>query len=507
MPGRSHNHKLSPVAIPVAMVILSLLAACGGGAGPASQAEPTTADQTGASAATATLPRITGPTSVTQKPTGVPAVACKPDQKELVWMVRNSPVENKWETDIVRPAFQKAHPDICLNILSINQEDVAVKRQAMIAAREPLHVWSPNWGGNGFANDRAQGLVEDLTPFIERDSFDTSIFVPDALKTYQSEGKTWGLPLLATGSYIYYNKKLFDKAGVPYPPVDWNDKSWTWDKFVDTARKLTKDTKNINKAQYGASVPVVNGNLEGPPMLWDHDIWPKGAYQAGLAEKINVTDRKSTQAYQAYHDLIYKDKVAPNPATTTALEQLGGAFSSGKVAMAMEGGWGHWVWKDLITDPQGFCWGVAPMPYGSPGAKVRAMTFTDPWVMTANMAPEDQDMAWTFIKFLVSPEQASAYTKSTGTPPPQTALLADYYKQYQKCMKPDDMKTAFEGAFTYGRTGSKAVMVGADELGQVWTNNLDTFFSDPNGKAKDVLPKIEQQTDEALKRIKAEQGG
>ena len=38
------------------------------------------------------------------------------------------------------------------------------------------------------------------------------------LKIYQSEGKTWGLPFLTTGSYVYYNKKLFDEAGVPYPP-------------------------------------------------------------------------------------------------------------------------------------------------------------------------------------------------------------------------------------------------------------------------------------------------
>ncbi len=49
-------------------------------------------------------------------------------------------------------------------------------------------------------------------------------------------------------------------------------------------------------------------------------------------------------------------------------------------------------------------------------------------------------MAWEFVKFLVSPEQAAAYTEATGTPPTQTALLGDYYKQFEKCMKPEDMK-------------------------------------------------------------------
>ena len=121
------------------------------------------------------------------------------------------------------------------------------------------------------------------------------------------------------------------------------------------AKKLTKNTNNINRAQFGASVSVVNGNIEGPPMMWGHDIWPKGAYQAGFAEGVDLTNEQSTQAYQAFHDAVHKDKVAPNPATVSALDQLGGVFASGKVAMEFQGGWGHWVYKDLITDPNGFC--------------------------------------------------------------------------------------------------------------------------------------------------------
>ncbi len=489
--------------------VITFVSACGGGGelatkGPDTGSDPTEAAGPATGPTNPPTPIIEVTAKVEVKPTGVAAVECQDGQKQLVWMVRNSPVENDWETRIVRPAFQKAQPDICLQILSINQDDIAVKRQAMITSGQPLHVWSPNWGGNGFASDRVNGLLEDLTPFIDRDKFDTSIFVPDALKTYQSEGKTWGLPLLATGSYIYYNQELFDEAGIPYPPVDWDDKSWTWDKFIDIAKKLTKNTGNINKAQFGASVSVVNGNIEGPPMMWGHDIWPKGAYQVGFADGVDLTNAKSAQAYQAFHDAVHKDKVAPNPATVSALDQLGGVFASGKVAMEFQGGWGHWVYKDLITDPNGFCWGAAPLPHGAPDATVRAMTFTDPWVMTSGMNEEDQELAWTFIKFLVSEEQATAYSEVTGTPPTQPKLLETYYKQFEKCMKAEDMKTVFEGAFTHGRTGSKAVMVGADELGQVWTNNLESFSSNRNAKANELVTDLQKQTNETLQQLKAE---
>lgn len=485
------------------LAILTLIAACGGG-GTAPAGQEAGAGEAAAPAEATAEIAIEGPTAVTMKPTGVPDVACEANQKELVWMVRNSPTENPWEANVVRPAFQQANPEICLKILSINQDDIAVKREAMIASGEPLHVWSTNWGGDGFASDRARGLITDLTPLIEQDKFDLSLFVPEVLEIYQSEGKTWGLPFLTTGSYVYYNKKLFDEAGVEYPPVDWNDTSWTWDKFIETAKKLTKNTDDINKAQFGANYAFLN--LEGPPMLFGQFIYPEDAYETGYAEQVTVTDERSVQAFQAFHDMIYKDKVAPDPATSAALDQLGGAFQSGRMAMTMSGGWGHWSFKGLIDDPNGFCWGVAPMPMGTPDAKIRTVLYTDPWVITRNLQGDDLANAWTFVKFLVSPEQAAAYTKTTGTPPTQTALLADYYKQFEKCMDPDDMKTVFEGAFANGRESSNHLLVRWDELNQIWSNNINPYFADANADTQAMLATVEQQTNEALQRIAAEKG-
>ncbi len=488
-----HNITRMSMVVLSSLLILLLIAACAGGGGDEAQLAGTEPPPEGEA----------GPEAAAASPTpGVPDVQCEAGQKELVWMVRNSLVENRWEADIVRPAFQQANPDICLRILSINQDDIAVRREAMIAAGEPLHVWSTNWGGDGFASDRIRGLLEDLTPFIERDNFDLSVFIPDVLKIYQAEGKTWGLPFLTTGSYIYYNKKMFDEAGVEYPPTDWNDKSWTWDKFVELAKQLTKDVEDINKAQFGGNYQVLN--LEHPPMLFGYQVWSQEAYETGLSGPIDVTNEASINGFQAYHDLIYKHKVAPDPSATQALEQLGGAFAAGRIAMQMQGGWGHWSWKGLIDDPAGFCWGVAPMPWGSPDADIRTVIYTDPWVMTRGLSQEEQDMAWTFIKFLVAEEQARQYSQTTGTPPTQTKLLEEYYKLYEKCMEPEKMKEAFEGAFEHGRESSNHMLARWDQLNQIWTNNLDPFWTDENAKAEDMLADIEEQTNAALEQIQQE---
>ena len=510
------------------LVLLSLLAACGGAATPTTEAPAPTeavaggavAEPTAAGAAaeeptaapageepagepTPTIDLAASPGG-TPVPTPLPTFTCNADQKQIVWMVRNGEPENSWEINVVRPAFEKLHPEICVQIQSFVQDDIAVKREAMLASGEPLHVWSTNWGGNGFASDRARGLIADLTPLIQRDNVDLSVFVPDVLKIYQSEGKTWGLPFLTTGSYVYYNKKLFDEAGVAYPPVDWDDPSWTWDAFVETAKKLTKNTDDINKAQFGASAGIVNDNLEFAPSLFGHDVWPDGAYDSGYADSVSVTDDASKKGFQALHDLVYKDKVAPDPAASSALDQLGGAFAAGRVAMTVSGGWGHWSWHGLIDDPNGFCWGAAPIPAGSPDAKNRTIIFTDPWVLTKDLPADQMDTAWEFVKFLVSPEQAKLYSDTTGTPPTQTALLDGYYKQFEKCQKPEDMKTVFEGAFTHGRESSNHMMVQWDELHQIWVNAYTNFFNDPAATPDQMLQDIESQTNEALKRIKSE---
>jgi multiple sugar transport system substrate-binding protein len=476
-----------------------VLSACGGA--PAAQQGGTTPAAEGPTAAPAAeAPAVT--------PTTVVEFAQEPasGQKVLVWMVRTGIEENTWQKNIVLPAYASAAPDVFVKVVSINQDDIAVKREAMIAAKEPLHVWSPNWGGDGFASDRFRGLLADLTPLIERDSFDTAAFIPEVFAIYNIEGKQYGIPFLTTGSYIYYNMKLFDEAGIPYPTSDWSDKSWTWDAFLDTAKKLTKNYDDPATAVYGTGTGSLWPKFDAVPMIWGKYPWSDEAMAAGFSDPITLTDETTAAAYQKFHDLAYVDKVAPDSAAGEALGQLGGEFQSGRVAMAFSGGWGHWAYKSLIDDPNGFCWGVAPIPWGSPDANVRATIFTDPWSVTAGMDQENTDLAWNFVKFLASPDQARQYSLTSGAPPTQGALLQEYYKQYEKCMPVDKFEQAFTGAFTHGTESSNHLLVKYDELSQVWGNIIDPFWSDPEAKAVDMLPQLEADVNDALQRVREEAG-
>jgi multiple sugar transport system substrate-binding protein len=299
--------------------------------------------------------------------------------------------------------------------------------------------------------------------------------------------------------------KLFDEAGLEYPPTDWEDKSWTWDRMLELGKQLTKGYEDPTTAQYGW---VQNRqNIEGPAMIFGKFPWPEDAYETGFADSINLTDPEIIDAYQKHHDLIHKEKVSPDDAANQALATLGGAFESGRVAMMQNGGWGWWIYSTLDPSVEGgFCWGVAPNPWGTPDADTRAVIYTDPWVITAGLEGQDLEDAWTFVKFLIREDNARTYMEAGNVPPTQTKLQEEWFSQFE-CMEPDKVKEVYQGAFAHGLESSNHLIIRWDELNQIWGNSLTPYFNDPAGDTAAVLATIEQDSNAALELIRSEEGG
>lgn len=423
-----------------------------------------------------------------------------PEKKVINWLVRSGYGEDAWQDTVVLPLWTETHPDIELNIIRLSEEEAAVRLAAMKEAGEPVHVWSPSWIDGNFGTARASGLIQDLMPLIERDNYDLSDFPPALLDIYRSQdGALWGMPFTSSGSYVFYNVDFFDWAGVAYPPTDWDDPNWTWEAFVQLAHEVMQNYEDGDIPVYGAV--AIAELLETPPMLWGQTVWPDGMWATGFAREVTLTDDRSVEAYQAFHDLVFIEQVAPSPEATLPLNALGGTFVSGQVAMQIQGGWGVWAYKDLITDAMGFCWGIAPLPSGRPDAVDRAVLWTEPWVISAGLSREDVDLAWEFIKFLLSPEQMLLFADLVGKPPARSSTLAEYAMYWSPCQPGDEFQAVFEGAFAHGREASYEMLVHWQQLRQVWSERLDPWWVQPVGNAEEVLTLLEQEIRAALRDI------
>lgn len=413
----------------------------------------------------------------------------------IVWLTRTSPNENKWETEVAKPEFEELDPTVKVEILTIDQDDIRLKYQAMIAANEPLDVWSVNWGAGGFGVCHFKlGLLEELTPFIERDNVDLSDHVEDIISLYNIDGKQWALPFNMRGSYLYYNMKAFDEAGLEYPPSSWEDKSWTWDKMVEYAEALTHNYGDVAKGQYGLVITQTMSNPEAMGLMFQVNCWPEEFYTTGTAPSIDLTNPTIVKAFEAQHELVHTRKVSPTRGLEEALGELGGTFQSGKMAMLTTGGWGHQQYAGL--EKEHFCWGAAPFPwYDTNNTGPRSMYYPNPWNMTKGTPRKEE--AWKFIKYLTSREGEISFMKSVNACPPIKSLIPEYVGQFE-CMSAEDMGAAFLGSFDYGRDASDHFALEWADILKIWTNTMDNYLLQEDASAIDYLSRAKEEIDKVL---------
>ena len=163
---------------------------------------------------------------------------------------------------------------------------------------------------------------------------------------------------------LYYNKDLFDKAGVAYPPAS-ADKAWTWQEFVDTAKKLTKDKGGKTPSDVGfdaRNITTYGCNFNTIDWMWPVlAISNGGGLVSQDGKELLLGKNETIEAAQAIADLNLKDHVAPTPATLATFPTLDVTLLSGKVAMATSGQWEIGVsLKNSLKD--GLHYGVGVLP-------------------------------------------------------------------------------------------------------------------------------------------------
>ena len=147
-----------------------------------------------------------------------------------------------WDPDVSEAvaksvqAFEEKHPDVNVNVTYTPYNDYFTRLRTELAGKKGPDVFWMN--GPNFYQYASLGLIKNLQPLIERDNLDTSVYTPALKELYAYDQKLYGLPYFQDVIGLFFNKKLFDEAGIPYP-----DETWTWETVEEVGRKLT-DNKN-----------------------------------------------------------------------------------------------------------------------------------------------------------------------------------------------------------------------------------------------------------------------
>lgn len=167
-------------------------------------------------------------------------------------------------------------------------------------------------------------ILMDLTDRIaSSEKLEMDKFPEDIKNLYSWNGKTYAIPKDVDTIALFYNKTMFDEAGLSYP-----DDSWTWDDFYDAAVKLTKE----DGSQYGTAMNPSN-EQDG----WMNIIYSMGGKVLADDKKASGFDDPNTiKAMEFVQKLV--DNVMP-PATVMAETGTDVLLGSGKIAMLSQGSW------------------------------------------------------------------------------------------------------------------------------------------------------------------------
>lgn len=367
------------------------------------------------------------------------------EQKLLRFATWDTGDSLKVQEDIAK-AFEKAHPGVKVQVEPY-ADGFDQKLAASFGAGNPPDVmlmWDfPTYYAN----------LEPLDEYMKKDENLGLDDIYDSLFHYvKVDGQTYGLPSGFTTRAMYYNKKLFDEAGIPYPKD-----GWTWDEFKDIAKNLSRPEKK----QYGFGLRATNDPYDLQGIVWSNG----GSFVSEDGSQIDgfMNGPETAGAIQLFGDLL-KDKAAT---LVGGKNQMSGedVFKAGKIAMWESGVWPLDGFKEAKVD-----FGTVEMPAfpGKPAKGIVALS-----AVSVAKQSKQKELAWEFTKYFISNEAINM--RSNSDLPIRKSIVQEkqfdqdpLYAPFYRMLERSDMTPSFllnknwKLVNRYLSTAIDSVMLGQD---------------------------------------------
>lgn len=328
----------------------------------------------------------------------VAACTTPPRLTTVSFMVSGSQEEYQAYQSLV-DAFQADNPDYRIDLRYVPDDaDYRRRLAADFSAGTPADVFLLNY--RRIAPFAVEGAMTPIGSYLEQSAvISQEDFYQPAIDAFRYNGELWCLAQNVSSLVIYYNKTLFDAAGLDYPSAD-----WTWDDFVAAARALTvdKDGDGVTD-QYGASIDPILYRLA--PFIWQNggELVDDNANPTRLA----IDSPQAQEAFQWFVDLQVKEQVVPDAAAEAARDGES-RFLDGTVGMFFNSRRATPTMRTI----ESFDWDVAPLPRGDQPASV---LHVDGYCLAAQS--KNKEAAWKFIEYANSPQGQEIIARTGRTVP------------------------------------------------------------------------------------------
>ena len=285
---------------------------------------------------------------------------------------------SKSEVDILKPLlkqFETENPDIKIDFMHIPQNYFQKIHLLFASNTAPDVIFINNHYLPVYAN---AGLLEPLQA--------DSNFYKKSLESLSWGNTLYAIPRDISNLVIFYNKDIFDENNVPYPK-----ENWTFDEFLQTAKKLTRE------GVWGISFE--EDALFYLPYLMSEG----GGILADDLSRLVIYDEKSQKGLNFYADLRKKYHVAPlrEESASATMAQM---FLQGKLAMHLSGRW----LVPKYREEADFDWDVVQFPKGDAGSVVPLDT--SGWAISKSSIHKIE--ARKLVDFLASKESSQKFAQS-----------------------------------------------------------------------------------------------
>lgn len=309
-----------------------------------------------------------------------------PEMVTITWAFWGDP----WEVEInerVIEVFETDYPHIQVETFHRPWNDYFKELRARFEAGEPVPdvlFWSQT------PIDVPKGYFMNLAPTMKAEQYRLDDFFDGLLIHFKlDDNRIYGLPRDSDTKVIFYNKRLFNRADLPYPK-----NGWTWRDLRTTALAL----KEAGVAEYSFAYEANNWW-----MIW---MWQNGVQVFNdklFPTRTSLGEPEAAEAVQFFADLTNVDRVTPPYEVLRSSEEIATLFKEGKLAMAF----GNHALVPTFAQIDDFEWDIVGLPQQKRQANLAAGAG---YVIAANTA--HPEAAWTFLKFLAGPKGQAIFAEA-----------------------------------------------------------------------------------------------